>query len=104
MAVWSRVRLVNSPRSPLAAGHCPVEVSEWPPLTGCGVSSEQTDRILSLEESRTEGSRGPCVSHGQGQHVQTVLVPSPPPGGWAPGSWKLHSAQDVRKGGSCGST
>ena len=91
---------MNIPRSPLAAGHCPVEVSEWPPLTGCGVSSEHTDRVLSLEESCWEGSRGSCASRGQEQCSQTSLVPRPSPGGRAPGSWRLQSAQGVRKCGS----
>lgn len=100
MVVCSRVHPVNIPRSPLAAGHCPVEVSEWPPLTGCGVSSEHTDRVLSLEESCWEGSRGSCASRGQEQCSQTSLVPRPSPGGRAPGSWRLQSAQGVRKCGS----
>ena len=83
---------MNSPGSPLAAGHCPVEVSEWPSLTGCGVSSEQTDHVLSLEESCREGCRGSCASHGQEQRVQTC----PPSFPWGTGSWQPEIAVSSR--------
>lgn len=64
-------------------------ISDW-----LRVSSEQTDHVLSLEESCREGCRGSCASHGQEQRVQSC----PPSFPWGMGSWQLEIAVSSRCG------